>query len=154
MNKRYGLMILLGVGAIGLALTGVGWLTKPATPLLAQAMQCDLNLGQCRASAQGKSISLAFSPTPVPLLKPLQLEARLTGFNAQPEQLQLVLEGLNMYMGMQRTWLKPNADFTQYQGVLQIPSCQEQNMQWKVTVLLPLDSELTGAEFFMQTHAP
>lgn len=151
MNKRY--LISLVAFVLVIAVVASWWFTPSASVASIQALKCDLNQGECKAlSAQGQSISLQLTPRPVPILKPIQIEAQLQGFLAKPEQIQVVLEGLNMYMGMQRAWLKPSANNDQYTGTLQIPSCQEHDMQWKVTLLLPPRSSVERAEFFMQTH--
>lgn len=152
MNKRY--LVSLAALLVVIAVVAGWWLTLSVSEASMQALNCDLNQGECKAlSAQGQSISLQITPKPVPILKPIQIEAQLQGFTSQPEQIQVVLEGLNMYMGMQRAWLKPSTNNGHYSGTLQIPSCQEHDMQWKVTLLLPPNLSVERAEFFMQTHA-
>jgi len=146
-------LICLGfMGLLGL----VGCWDAAPKPNTLMATACDLNVASCVLSmANDQRITLSIDPKPIPLLQPLQLEARLAGFTTPPEQIQLVVEGMNMYMGYQRTWLKPTTPAMQanaiFQGTLQIPTCEEQAMRWKVTLLFPPESAIPPAVFFMNT---
>ena len=152
MNKGY----IVGLVAVALVTASVAgwWFSRPAnTSVVMKSEQCDLNNTACKASTpDGLAIQLNFNPKPVPILQPITIEADLTGFAKLPEKLQLVVEGINMYMGFQKVWLEPTTSHTHYTGTLLIPTCEVTDMQWKVSVLLPSDQTVERAEFYMQTH--
>lgn len=146
---------LIGLGAttVVVALMAGWWFSQPTTGLVLKSENCDLNQQVCTITTPtNQTIQLSFSPEPVPILAPITIEANLTGFSTPPEKLQVVLEGINMYMGFQKAWLEPKHNTGQYTGTLQIPMCQETHMQWKVTLFLPKQPTVERAEFYMATQ--
>lgn len=146
---------LIGLAVVVLVTTALvsGWFSRPANLLMSlKSESCDLNDSVCQASTSDLIMQLDFNPKPVPILKPITITAALSGFTIPPAKIQLVLEGVNMYMGFQKAWLEQQEGSSQYVGTLLIPSCEITDMQWKVTLLLPSGSPVERAEFYMQTH--
>jgi hypothetical protein len=151
MKKTY----LLGLAAVTVVAAVIAgwWLSQPADKVIIKSTSCDLNQSPCQASTStGATIQLNFTPKPVPLLQPITIEADLTGFANLPEKIQVVVEGINMYMGFQKVWLEPQASSTHYKGTLQIPTCEMTDMGWKVSLLFPIHNVIDRAEFYMKTH--
>lgn len=126
-------------------------LTSPAppTPLTLQA-PCDLNQSPCVASdAAGRSIRLQFSPTPIPLLQDIRVQAVPAGFAAMSKA-QLRVEGVTMFMGYQDSTLIPDAA-GQLHGKLMLPICSLQQMQWLARVELDTATGRFVAEFTFNT---
>ena len=134
----------------------LGWQT-PSTPAktnrLIVQMPCDLNQSACQAAdQQGHQIQFSLSPTPIPLMQNLTAQLMVKGWK-DIQEAQVSIEGVNMYMGQQFTFLQPNAT-KQWHGNLMLPICSESNMQWQASVHIQSADKFYVATFPFMTTRP
>lgn len=96
---------------------------------------CDLHQQTCY-SQQGESrVALTLQPQPIPIAKPLQVEAQIEAIDAV--KVELDISGINMYMGYNRVPLHAVAEQNEhYQGTSMLAFCTNDVMQWQVTLLI------------------
>lgn len=117
-------------------------LTTPTT--------CLLNEQICTATKEHVQISLAFSPRPVPLMKPVKVSLQFTGLN-DLDSASLKIEGENMYMGFQEVHLARQTSHG-WQGSFSLPICSESEMHWRVTAILNSSQQAYQAKFKLVTQ--
>lgn len=130
---------------IVLALALVAVIGYLASPLLlpksdvtaALVAGCDLNRGICAATlADGERIELSLSPRPVPVVRPMGIEATLTGFGTERiDNVEIDFAGVTMNMGYNRVALAP-AGAGRYTGEATIPVCVSGRMTWRATLIV------------------
>jgi hypothetical protein len=130
----------------------VGCDTKPAGDVWPMVEDCDLHQSTC-SSQQGKaSASLQFSPQPIPIAKPLQVEVILNQIDTT--KLELDISGINMYMGYNRVTLQ--ADNTQphhFKGQTMLAFCTNEVMHWQITLLAhQADGSVLQIPFKLETR--
>lgn len=125
---------------------------KPNSQHLSASKDCLVDRETCTAmDNQGRSVHLSFSPHPVPTMQPIEVTAEVEGIKAN-KPLKVVISGLNMYMGFQRTVLKPVAP-NKFKGTLTLPVCTEDVMNWQARILLPeSETSVWTAEFLFNTY--
>lgn len=104
-----------------------------------EATQCDVNQQTCTARwPDGETLTLNLLPRPIPLVKTLQVEVRvsdkLTGQLDGP--LQLDFNGTDMDMGINQSRLVASGEPGHYQGKGMLPVCVTGKMRWQAEVLL------------------
>jgi hypothetical protein len=122
--------LLSAVVVFGLA----GCDTKPAGEVWPMVEDCDLHQHTCTAQQGEASASLQFTPQPIPIAKPLQVEVMLNQIDAT--KLELDISGINMYMGYNRVTLLPdNNQSNQFNGQTMLAFCTNEVMHWQITLL-------------------
>lgn len=120
---------------------------------------CDLsNQPVCEArDNRGHAVSLSLSPRPVPILKDVEVSATTQGLQ-DIRTAQLVVEGVNMYMGIQVVPLTFDKAFVSetghFSGILQLPICTSSTMEWKATLILQSENGEYQAAFPFTTLTP
>lgn len=95
---------------------------------------CDPGRMSCRASLpDGTSLQLQFSPQPVPLMKPFQIEIELQGISAR--QLEVDFNAVGMDMGYNRPRLAADGQ-GRYVASTSLPVCVTGPMEWQATVMI------------------
>lgn len=127
--------VLLALLAIGAAGYWFSPLLLPKSDVIAQPEAgCDLNRQACAAALpDGGRIELSLSPRPIPTVKPLAVEVRVSGLDVGKAEIDFA--GIGMNMGYNRTTLAP-ADAGRFTATASLPVCITGSMPWQVTVLL------------------
>lgn len=141
---------------IVLALALVAVIGYLASPLLlprsdvgiAPVAGCDLNRGACAATlAGGERIELSLWPRPVPVVRPMKIEATLTGFGAERiDTVAIDFAGVTMNMGYNRISLAP-AGAGHYIGEATIPVCVSGRMAWRATLIVTAERRTISVPF-------
>ncbi len=110
---------------------------------------CDIQEGSCEGLfADGSRVVLTIQPRPIEGLKPLQLEVKVEGLNAN--SVEVDFRGLGMYMGYNRAGLQQiSKDHYSGQGMLSV--CTLKRMLWEATVLVNTDDGIMAAPFQFAT---
>ncbi len=110
---------------------------------------CDLRTGPCVGKfPDGTEVSFSIEPRSIPLVKPLQLMARVKGITAQSVEVDFI--GLNMDMGFNRSRLKAVGDGS-FSGSGVLPVCVLTRMEWEARLLVRTDKGLIAAPFHFDT---
>lgn len=95
---------------------------------------CDLNQGPCAAPLPGGGrLEFAVEPRPIPVLRPLTLQVRVTGATARSVEVDFA--GVDMKMAFNRPRLEPGNDGL-FTGQTSLPVCVRDKMAWQATVLV------------------
>lgn len=138
-------------GLLFIALAGVA--AYKALPLLNPKIgdvapldsNCDLRAGPCISTfSDGGRVSFAIKTEGIPLVKPLDLEVRLEGIEAEKVEVDFI--GLGMEMGFNRPQLKAT-DAGRYVGAGMLPVCIRAAMEWEARVLVTTPQGLIAAPF-------
>ncbi len=110
---------------------------------------CDLRSGPCVGKfPDGTEVSFSIEPRSIPLVKPLQLKAKVNGVSAQGVEVDFV--GLNMDMGFNRSKLKAQGG-GMFSGSGVLPVCIMTVMEWEARVLVKTKGGLIAAPFRFNT---
>ncbi len=117
------------------------------------ATGCDLNVSRCAIDLpDGGHLELSVTPRPIPVVKPLQIEVRVSGTSARPVELEL--SGRTMDMGPNRSPLVPAGDGI-YHGSAMLPVCVTGRMDWRATLFVDTARGRMAARFdFSAPSAP
>nr|CAA6830752.1 MAG: Unknown protein [uncultured Thiotrichaceae bacterium] len=131
---------------------------KPNSNFLTTQAGCDLSYSTCVAKDQhGHEVSISLSPRPVPILKDVAVEVSIQGMEAI-RVAQISIEGLNMYMGVQiiPLTLTDTGNFSEQKltGVLKLPVCTSQKMDWKAALVVQTNTKEYRADYPFTTIAP
>ena len=127
--------ILAALVAVGIA----GYLFSPLLMPTADVVAvpdagCDLHKQACGATLpDGARLVLSIDPRPIPMVKPLNLEVKLSGM--APDKIEVDFAGVAMNMGYNRPQLAP-AGAGRYTGSASLPVCITGSMAWQATVLV------------------
>jgi hypothetical protein len=140
------LAIVLVLAAIAVVGYKVSPLLLPKSDLtLAPAAACDLHRQSCRAELPGGgAIELSITPHPIPVVRPLRVEATVSGLVAR--KVEIDFAGVSMNMGYNRVTLQP-ADAGRYVGDATLPVCVTGRMEWLVTLLVETDQQRIAVPF-------
>lgn len=106
---------------------------------------CDLQQRACAATVpDGGRIELSVTPRPIPNVKPLAVEVRLTGIDANKAVLDLA--GAAMNMGINRADLAQSAP-GRFTGTISLPVCASGAMAWVATVQIETGRQRIDAPF-------
>jgi len=148
--------IWMGVtGVILVAVVVVGglhiWNQTPKDILATAPLDksCNLEAGFCEAHFPD-NVQVAFSITPHPIegLKPLQLQVKTKGIDAQTVEVDF--RGLGMNMGFNRPRLTEDAK-GKYSGTGTLFVCILDRMTWEATVLVSTSDGVYAAPFRFET---
>lgn len=127
------LLFLLLAGLLGLGY----WLGPQLVPKGEQVLPvvaCDLNQGPCTVELPGGGrVRVEIGPRPIPVLKPLDVQLALEGFQA--EKVQLDFAGVEMDMGFNQVSLKPQGE-GRFAGQGNLPVCITGAMIWQAAFLI------------------
>lgn len=106
-----------------------------------QAVQHEIAVDGCKLEHRvcvgrlpgGGEVQLSLTPRPVPLMKPLNVEARARDTDLQA--IRLDITGLNMEMGLNRTDLVDTGGGA-WTGETILPVCSQRRMHWQAALLL------------------
>lgn len=110
---------------------------------------CDLHRAECMATlADGRRIVFGMTPRPIPLIAPLRLSVRITGFEASYAEVEFTSPDMNM--GFNRNALAAEGA-SQFSGKAVLPVCTLATMNWHATVRLHTPSGIVAALFPFST---
>ena len=114
---------------------------------------CDLNVRRCAVDLPaGGRVELSISPQPIPVVKPLQIDVRVTDINVH--RVELDFSGRTMDMGPNRTLLAAVGEGI-YRGSAMLPVCVTGRMDWQATLLVDTGRGRLAARFnFSAPSAP
>ena len=124
-----------------------------AGTVLDAATGCDLNVSRCAVDLpDGGRLELSITPQPIPVVKPLQIEARFSG--AVARRVELDFSGRSMEMGPNRTVLAPAGEGV-FRGNAMLPVCVTGRMDWRATLFVDTARGRLAARFdFAAPSAP
>ena len=120
-------------------LAALGYKLSPLRPAdagqtIAPLAGCDLNAQTCAAELPGGGrIALSITPRPIPVVKPLQVRAHLSGIAV--DKLEIDFAGVSMDMGYQRQQLVADGHGS-FSGEAMLPVCVTGRMTWQATLLI------------------
>ncbi len=110
---------------------------------------CDLQAGPCSVALPGGGeLSFTIEPRPIPVLRPIRLEARLSGASAS--SVEVDFSGVDMKMGFNRPALQ-SAGAGRFSGEATLPICTTDSMAWRATLLVNSGGKLYAAPFEFTT---
>lgn len=140
------LLALALVGIVGYKLSPLNG--PPVETRLAPAPGCNLHRGPCTVAVGGGSLEVSLTPRPVPLIKPIRIQVRATGF--RPARMDADFAGVGMNMGFNRPQLQPQEDGS-YLGETTLPVCVTGTMRWELTLLVATEAGHFLAPFRFDT---
>jgi hypothetical protein len=144
------MLVDLAIVLVLVAIAVVGYkyspLLLPKSDLtLAPAAGCDLHRQSCRAELPGGGvIELSITPRPIPVVKPLTVEATVIGLAAR--KVEIDFAGVTMNMGYNRLALQP-ADAGRFVGEASLPVCVTGRMEWLATLIVETDKQQIAVPF-------
>jgi hypothetical protein len=146
----WGIIVLLAATlAITAAIKLSPLLNPPQKISLPLNTACDLHQGPCATSLPGGGhLELSLEPRPIPVLKPLELQVRATGFRAGSVEVDFA--GVDMKMAFNRPRLVPGKDGL-FTGEATLPVCVRDQMAWQATVLIESDGRQFAVPFRFET---
>jgi len=138
-DSRRPLLVDLTIVLVLAAIAVVGYRLSPlllpkADLTVTPAPDCDLHRQTCRVDVPGEgTIELTITPHPIPVVRPLVVEAALSGVPA--DQVQIDFAGATMDMGYNRITLAP-AQPGRYTGRATLPVCVTGRMAWLATLMI------------------
>jgi hypothetical protein len=143
------LAIILALAVIAVVGYKLSPLLLPIADLtLAPAAGCDLQQQACHADLPGGGrIELDIAPHPIPVIKPMRVDARLTGVAAS--KVEIDFAGVTMNMGYNRIALVA-AGNGQYTGEVSIPVCVTGRMAWRATLLVESERQRIAVPFLFE----
>ncbi|MBU1723961.1 MAG: hypothetical protein KJ892_08945 [Gammaproteobacteria bacterium] len=95
---------------------------------------CDLRQGSCTSILpQGGKVTFGIEPRTLPVLKPLALSVNVKGIKTR--RVEASFNGVDMNMGQNHADL-PAAGEGKFNGMVTIPVCIRNGMEWEAKVLL------------------
>lgn len=146
----WGIIVLLAAAlAITAAIKLSPLLNPPQKISLPLNTACDLQQGPCATSLPGGGrLELSLEPRPIPVLKPLKLQVRATGFKAGSVEVDFA--GVDMKMAFNRPRLVPGKDGL-FTGEATLPVCVRDQMAWQATVLVESEGKRIAVPFRFET---
>lgn len=117
----------------------VGYKLSPLAPAQAELTiaplpGCDLNTRACAAELPGGGhLELSITPRPIPVVKPLQVQVRLTAMLA--DRIEIDFSGVSMDMGRHRQILVADG-LGGFSGQAMLPVCVTGRMAWQATLVV------------------
>ena len=146
----WGIIVLLAAAlAITAAVKLSPLLNPPQKISLPLNTACDLHQGPCATSLPGGGrVEFSLEPRPIPVLKPLKLQVRATGFNAGSVEVDFA--GVDMKMAFNRPHLVSGKEGL-FTGEATLPVCVRDQMAWQATVLVESDGRRIAVPFRFET---
>jgi hypothetical protein len=112
------------------------------------AAACDLHKQACHADIPGGGrIELSLTPHPIPVVKPLQVSATLSGITA--DSVEIDFAGVDMNMGLNRKTLVAAGD-GRYTAEAMIPVCMTGRMAWRATLVVETGRQRIAVPFLFE----
>lgn len=152
-QHRHPLLLDLAIIAVLAAIAALGYRFSPlllpkADLTVTPAPGCDLHRQSCRvALPDGASIELSITPHPIPVVKPLQVVATLSGMSA--DKVELDFSGATMNMGYNRVTLQASPA-GRYSGQTTLPVCVTGRMEWVATLMIESGRRHIAVPFHFQ----
>lgn len=152
--SRRKLLIDAGIVALLLALAGAGYLLlpllAPRADITLPLSDCDLNQTPCTiALPGGGTLEVAIGPRPIPVLKPLKVEAKAR--DGKVNKVEIDFAGIDMKMGYNRPRLESLGD-GRFAGEASLPVCITGGMEWEATVIVETRGAVVAAPFRFRTE--
>lgn len=113
---------------------------------------CDLRAGSCTSKLPGGArISLAIKPESIPVIRPLRLDVKIEGIDA--DKVEVDLAGVDMNMGFNRVALEREGA-GMFSGVGSLSVCVRDRMEWEARVLITTGKGVLAAPFRFITLRP
>lgn len=145
---QYALVCLLALG-LGIAVVWLPEQLKPQAPENQRLLTedgCSLKESTCHATLDGQSIAVEVNPQAIRSAIPLTFTVELDGFDA--DAVNLSLEGVDMFMGLNQTQLSPVQDKPGFwRGVTEIAICTTGEMMWRARIIAQQDQQQLEAHF-------
>ncbi|MCP4285810.1 MAG: hypothetical protein GY792_15345 [Gammaproteobacteria bacterium] len=153
MNKLWVVAAVLFLAVAGVAAYKVLPLLDPEVVRIAALDQeCDLRAGPCTGQlSDGSRITFEIKPKTIPVVKPLEFEVQVAGFDS--ERVEVDFQGIGMNMGFNRPQLAAQGA-GKYTGTGMIPVCIRDAMEWEAKVLVYTDEGIVAAPFRFITVKP
>ena len=138
-QSRRPILFDLSIIAVLAAIAAVGYRLSPlllpkADVTVMPAPGCDLHRQSCLVDLPGGgTVELSITPHPIPVIKPLRIDATLTGLTA--DNVELDFAGATMNMGYNRVALQA-AQPGRYSGQATLPVCVTGRMKWVATLMV------------------
>lgn len=144
---------ILGVAALGALWVWADRLLpsgEAGALLIVEPDECNLNERACavRTPSGGQAL-LEMAPRPMPTMQPLVATLELAG--QDPAWVEIDLDGVEMYMGLNRARLDRVAPGS-YRGEVVLPVCASERMTWAATLLPEGDFERGEVQFRFVTR--
>ena len=140
------MLALASVAVVGYKLSPL--LLAKADVTVAARPGCDLNRSACAADLPGDGrVELAITPRPVPLVKPLQIVASVSGVAA--DRVDIDFSGQSMDMGYQRQTLTSDGQ-GRYRGEAMLPVCVSGRMVWQATLIIESRHQRIAVPFLFE----
>jgi len=106
---------------------------------------CDLHRAPCAVTLPGGGqLELSMTPRPIPMVKPFQVEVKLSG--ATTSRVEVDFAGIDMNMGLNRPELTSRISGV-YSAEATLPVCISGQMDWQATVLLETGNQRIAVPF-------
>ena len=96
----------------------------------------------------GGRIELSITPHPIRVLKPLQVNATMTGIAVN--KVEIDFSGVNMNMGYNRQVLVSDGN-GHYAGETMLPVCITGRMAWRLSLIIETDRQRIAVPFVFET---
>jgi len=134
------ILLVLVLLAVGGFLVARHWqAAEPGYERLASDPACDLRAGPCSRAIPGGRLSFGIAPREIPLMQTLSLTVHAEG--QDPGGIEVIIRGLNMEMGLNRTRLIAAGE-GRWTGETILPICSQRRMEWEAAVRLGPDPAL------------
>lgn len=143
--------ILLGLVLLGVVGHQLAPLINPQTDVTLPLSTCPLAERACVAILpDGGQVELSIEPRPIPLLKPLRLQATFSGTEAR--KVEVDFAGTQMQMGYNRPQLNREIGRNdRFSGQATLPVCSTGTMEWRATVLVDTGKTIVAVPFGFMT---
>jgi len=141
--------IILALAVVAVVGYKLSPLLLPKADLTIEPMAgCDLHKQACHADVPGGGrIELNFTPHPIPVVKPLQVNATISGMVAN--KVEIDFAGVTMNMGFNRKTLAAQSD-GRYASDAMLPVCVTGRMAWRATLVVETDRQRIAVPFLFE----
>jgi hypothetical protein len=149
-QSRRPILFDLAIVAVLAAIAAVGYRLSPllmpkADLTFKPPPGCDLHRQSCRVDLPGGgAIVLSITPHPIPVVRPLQVIATLSGLAA--DKVELDFSGASMNMGYNRVTLQASQP-GRYSAQATLPVCVTGRMEWVATLMVASGREHIAIPF-------
>lgn len=138
---------LVGLGVAGYQLAP---LLTPRADVTLPLSSCDLNRSPCTIELpEGGKVELTISPRPIPVLKPLKIQATVS--NGKVRKMEIDFAGVDMKMGLNRPQLTDRGN-GRFEGEANLPVCVTGGMAWEATLIIEAAGTVVSAPFRFVTE--
>ena len=144
--------ILLAIAAIAGAGYQLAPLLNPKADIALPLSGCNLDRQACVVKLpNGGQVEFSIEPRPIPVLKPLQLQASFQA--TEVRKVEVDFSGSTMKMGYNRTQLERQSGSDRFAASASLPVCITGTMEWEATVLVDTGKAIFAIPFrFVTGH--